>query len=271
MAGSPLVSILMGIYNCAGTLQDAVACIKSQTYGNWELILCDDASVDGTMQIAEKLVQEDKRIRLIGNQKNMGLAFTLNRCLELAGGEYVARMDGDDLCGDTRLEKEVKVLQEHPEYAVVSTWMDIFDESGTYGERRYTPAPGVGDLLRHSPFCHAASMMRKDVLLQAGGYRTQPQVLRVEDYDLWTRLYKAGFRGYNIQEFLYSMRDDRNAVKRRKFRYRLNEYRVKKEVCRAFHLPVKDRLLAFRPVIVGLMPDFIYTKLHKKRVQAEKK
>lgn len=271
MADSPLVSILMGIYNCAGTLKDAVACIKNQTYGNWELILCDDASTDATKQIAQKLMQEDDRIRLIGNQKNMGLAFTLNRCLELAQGEYVARMDGDDLCGVTRLEKEVKILQEHPEYAVVSTWMDNFDENGTYGQRRYMPSPGVKDLLRHSPFCHAASMMRKHVLLEVGGYRTEPQVLRVEDYDLWTRLYKAGFRGYNIQEFLYSMRDDRSAVKRRKFRYRLNEYRVKKEICRAFHLPVKDRLLTFRPVVVGLLPKFIYARLHKKRVQAEQK
>lgn len=269
MEDRPLVSILMGIYNCAGTLEDAVACIKNQTYDNWELILCDDASADDTKQTAQKLVQEDKRIRLIGNKKNMGLAYSLNRCLELAAGEYVARMDGDDLCGPTRLEKEARVLQGHPEYAVVSTWMDIFDENGFYGERRYTPSPGVEDLLRHSPFCHAASMMRKDVLLQLNGYRTQKDALRVEDYDLWARLYQAGFRGYNIQEFLYSMRDDRNAIKRRKFRFRLNEYRIKKEICRSFHLPVKDRLLAFRPIIVGLTPEFIYTRLHKKRVRAE--
>ena len=76
----PLISVLMGIYNCADTLEEAVQCIIKQTYTNWELILCDDCSTDRTLQIAETLAKRDKRIIVLKNKKNLTLAPTLNRC-----------------------------------------------------------------------------------------------------------------------------------------------------------------------------------------------
>ena len=89
------ISVLMGIYNCEDTLVSAVRSIQNQTYGNWELILCDDGSADGTFALAEQLAKKDGRIVLLKNERNLGLNKTLNRCLAAATGEFVARMDGD--------------------------------------------------------------------------------------------------------------------------------------------------------------------------------
>ena len=92
------VSVLMGIYNCAKTLPQAVDAIRRQTYNNWELILCDDGSTDDTYLVAWELAAKDKRILLLRNEKNLGLNQTLNNCLAAATGEYIARMDGEDDC-----------------------------------------------------------------------------------------------------------------------------------------------------------------------------
>ena len=98
MENKPKISVIMGIYNCAETLDEAVNSILGQTETNWELIMCDDGSTDNTYVIAEKYVQQyPNKIVLIRNDKNRGLNYTLNRCLKKAKGKYIARMDGDDL------------------------------------------------------------------------------------------------------------------------------------------------------------------------------
>ena len=262
------VSIIMGIYNCADTLEDAVSCIQNQTYPNWELILCDDGSTDSTYEIARKLQEKDpERILLLKNDRNCGLNHTLNRCLEAASGEYIARMDGDDLCSPERLQTEVEALDAHPEISIVSTNMEFFDESGVWGKIAHPEYPQSRDFLKGSPFCHAPCMVRKEAFDAAGGYTEDKKLLRVEDYHLWLKMYKAGFRGMNIGQVLYSMRDDRNAYRRRKFRYRINEAYVRLLVVRELKLPVWGYLLAARPILVGLLPAGIYDVLHKARLR----
>ena len=112
----PKVSIIMGIYNCAPTLPEAIDSILAQTFSNWQLILCDDGSADSTYAVAKSYQERfPDKIVLLQNERNMGLNHTLNRCLQKADGEYVARMDGDDVSLPTRLEKEATFLDEHPE------------------------------------------------------------------------------------------------------------------------------------------------------------
>ena len=106
----PQISVLMGIYNCADTLEEAVNSIINQTFNDWELIMCDDCSTDNTLEVAQKIAEKDSRIKVIKNEKNLTLAPTLNRCIEVASGKYVARMDGDDICDPTRFEKEIEIL-----------------------------------------------------------------------------------------------------------------------------------------------------------------
>ena len=266
------ISVLMGIYNCAGTLPAAIDCILAQTEKDWVLILCDDGSADDTYAVAQDYRQRHPdKIVLLKNEKNMGLNYTLNRCLAEAKGEFVARMDGDDLCSPDRFEKELAALAQNPDMAVVSTAMEFFDETGTWGRSHPNPFPQKGDFLYGTPFCHAPCMARRGVIEAVGGYTDDDKFLRVEDFDLWVKLYAAGYRGMNLDEPLYQMRDDRNAFSRRKFRYRINEARVICKAVRLLKLPVSGYIRALRPILVGLMPMWLYKLLHKKRLggQAE--
>lgn len=121
-----LISILMGFYNAEKTIARAIASIRGQTYENWELICCDDGSTDKSLQIVQELAVCDDRIKIIRNERNLGLACALNRCFEEAEGDYIARMDADDESLPTRLEKELAVLKEG-EYDLVSTGIIMYD------------------------------------------------------------------------------------------------------------------------------------------------
>ena len=264
---SPRVSVLMGIYNCAATLPEAIDSILAQTYTDYELILCDDGSRDDTCAVAEAYRQRyPEKIVLLKNDRNRGLNYTLNHCLAHARGEFVARMDGDDLCAPDRFEKELRALESHPEMAVVSTNMEYFDEGGTWGRSKVREFPEKADFMAGTPFCHAPCMMRRQILTRIGGYTDDPRYLRVEDFDLWVKLYAAGYRGMNLAEPLYRMRDDRNAAGRRKYRYRINEARVICKAVRLLKLPARNYIRALRPILVGLLPMWLYRKLHKTRL-----
>ena len=260
----PTVSVVMGIYNCAKTLEEAVNCIINQTYTDWELIMCDDCSTDDTYAVAEGLAEKDSRIVLLKNEKNLTLAPTLNKCIDHAKGKYIARMDGDDLCTADRFEKEITVLENNPDIAVVGCNMDLFDENGTYRTVYYNENPTLANLVKTSQFCHASCMMRAEVIKELNGYDISEKCKRVEDYDLWVRLYAAGYKGYNIQESLYSMRDDRGAKKRRNFKNRLNESKVMKRAFKIAKMPFYKYPLVYVPIIKFFMPNFIYKIAHKK-------
>ncbi len=115
------ISVLMSIYNCADTLVAALDSLYAQTYMDFKIILCEYGSKDDTYKVAEEYAKEHDNILLLRNPKNMGLNYSLNVCLAHADTEYCARMDGDDISLPTRFEKEVKFLDEHPEYAIVCT------------------------------------------------------------------------------------------------------------------------------------------------------
>ena len=260
------VSVIMGMYNCASTLSEAIDSIFAQTYKNWELILCDDGSKDNTYQIAKEYKDKyPEKIVLIQNLQNQGLNKTLNRCLKYVTGDYVARMDGDDVSMPQRFEKQVEFLDNHPEYAIVSTPMIYFDENGDWGRGKSIERPTKKDFVSGTPFCHAPCMVRAEAYRSVDGYSTNLRTLRAEDYDLWFRLYALGYKGYNLQEPYYKMRDDMAAYHRRKFRYCLNEAYVRFNGFRMLKLPLKNYIYVLRPIIVGLMPKPVYLLLHHRR------
>lgn len=263
---SARVSIIMGIYNCSSTLPEAIDSILVQTYTDWELILCDDGSTDDTLLIAMDYMKKfPEQIRLLQNHTNLGLNKTLNRCLEQASGEYIARMDGDDISLPERLEREVLFLDRHPEYAIVSCPMIYFDEHGDWGMRKSIPAPQSNDFIYGTPFCHAPCMVRAEAYHAVHGYSEKPWTLRAEDYYLWFTMYATGYRGANLSEPLYKMRDDENAYTRRKFRYALNEAYVRFSGYRMLKIPLRYYPYAFRPIAVNLIPKGLYRYLHHRK------
>lgn len=262
----PRVSVIMGVYNCAKTVADTIESIQNQTFTDWEFVICDDGSADNSVEIVKEYAKNDKRIILIQNEKNRGLPYTLNRCIENSSGEYCARMDADDLCDPTRFEKQVRFLDEHPQYGFVSTRMKRFDEEGFYDLKKSAGvvAPTKMDLIKGSCFSHAASMIRKSSYEAVGGYRDIPQIQGDEDYDLWFRLYAKNIFGYNLQEELYFFFDGRGASKRRTMKRRLHEAWVRNEGYKAIKAPLWCYAYAVKPIILALIPKCIYDRLRKK-------
>ena len=265
------ISVLMGVYNCADTLSQAVTAIQKQTYSNWELILCDDGSTDNTYEVAQSLTAADDRIVLLRNEKNLGLNQTLNNCLSAATGDYIARMDGDDDCLPERFEKQIALLEAHPEFQITSCPMILFDETGEWGRTSLPEFPTPANVVEGTAICHAPVMLRKDCMDAVGGYTVDKRMLRVEDVNLWIKLYAKGYRCYNIQEPLYRMRNDQNALNRRKYIYRVNSVYVRLQGCKILHLGLKSYLKAFRPMINGLVPAILRQYIRKKQRGAAKK
>ena len=260
------ISVIMGIYNCSSTLPEAIESLINQTYKNWNLVMCDDGSEDNTYEAAKKYQERyPDKIILIKNERNMGLNYTLNRCLKHADGEYIARMDGDDISLPERLEKEVDFLDSHPEYAIVSPLVMHFDENGVFSVGRAGGEPDIRNFPKKSPFCHAACMIRREAYDEVGGYTESPKVLRVEDRDLWIKLYEKGYRGFVLSMPLYMVRDDKNAYSRRTFQNRVNSARVVASTVKRLGLPKKYYIWALRPIIVWLLPPPLYMFLHKRK------
>ena len=257
------VSIIMGIYNCENTLDEAIQSLLDQTNQQWKLIMCDDGSKDNTYKKAKSYAEQYENIILIQNDKNMGLNYTLNHCLEYVDTEYVARMDADDISLPTRLEKEINFLDDHHEYAIVSTPMIYFDEHGYFRVGKGNGEVIKSDFIKGTPFCHAPCMVRSEAYRKVKGYTVAEKLLRVEDYHLWYKMYLNGYRGYNLKEPLYKMRDDRNAKNRRKYKYRINEANVKYLIVRDFNLSKINYIRVLIPLIVGLLPTFLYDFLHR--------
>ncbi len=266
---SPKISVLMGIYNCENTLEDAIQSILAQSYSNVELILCDDGSTDRTYEIAQTYATKHPSIILLRNDTNKGLAYALNNCLRYASGNLIARQDGDDFSSAERFQQQVDCFLKHPTIAIVSTATTQFDENGEWGQIFLPRKPKKEDFIKQSPFCHGSSMMTRSSLESVGGYNTEQTTFRSEDYDLWFRMYAAGFLGRNIQQPLYFVREDRNALKRRKYRYRLIEARIRYKGYKLLKLPWASYLYVLRPIVVGIVPKRTYTSFRKRKYMKE--
>ena len=133
----PEISVIMGVYNELNKdiLMEAVNSILHQTFEDFEFIIYDDGSCPEAATLLREVAGLDERIKLIGQDENHGLAFSLNECIDEAKGKYIARMDADDICMADRLETQIEFLENNPEYACVGSNMIIFDESGEHGER----------------------------------------------------------------------------------------------------------------------------------------
>lgn len=267
-----MISIIMGIYNCADTLGDAIESIFAQTYTDWELIMCDDGSKDSTYEIAKKYIQNNpqRRIKLLRHEFNRGLNQTLNDCLSVARGDYIARMDADDISLPMRLEKELNALEKEPKLAIVSCPMIRFDENGDWAIGRCNRAyPKKKDLVFGTIHPHAPCLVKTEAYRAVKGYSTGKRLLRVEDWHLWIKMYSAGYYGKNLEEPLYKMRDDHMATKRRKFRFRLNEAYVSRMAVKKFSLPKWLYIYSIRFIIVGLLPTPVYNFLHRRKMNVK--
>ena len=255
----PKVSVIMGIYNTPRKeiLEQSLQSILNQTYSDFEVIICDDGSKNDCVNWVKEICNGDKRVKLINNETNKGLAYTLNHCLQYATGEYIARMDDDDISHLDRFEKQVKFLDEHKEIGLVASNMNLFDEErGVWGLRKYKEYVSANDFLYRVAVPHPTIMARRQSYDIVEGYRDTPKTLRVEDYDCFMRMYVRGVKMYNFQDQLFDYRENEFAAKKKKYKYRFNEMWVRYNGFKELKiLSVRNIIFVVKPLIAGLIPQ----------------
>ena len=207
MRPTPKVSVIMSVYNGEPFVGEAVASILSQTFSDFEFLVVDDASTDGTRDYL--LSVGDSRLVVLQNEANIGRTPSLNKAIRSARGEYLARQDADDVSLPERIERQVAYLDTHPTVGLVGTRVDWIDEQGRRLDRppfptQYDNAAIQQQLLVNCCFAHGSVMFRRQALEEAGGGYNEAWN-ETEDWELWLRM-TEGWDGANLDEPLYRYR-----------------------------------------------------------------
>lgn len=200
---SPLVSILMPVYNTAPYLKEAMDSMLSQTFKDFELIVLNDCSPDNADEILD--TYNDPRIVRYKGERNMGLSNVLNAGMDIATGKYIARMDSDDISLPNRLEIQVKYMEEHPDIDLCSCGMKMFGAKDDIWVRDSDPEKVKVTALFFSPILHASSIWRKESF-DKHSLRFRQEMVPAEDYDMWCRALSKGLKLVNLPNVLYRYR-----------------------------------------------------------------
>lgn len=184
----PKVSVVMPVYNGAEHLRESIESIRQQTFTDWEFIIINEfGSNDGTAEIVDTYSRNDNRIRLVQNEQRLGLAESLNRGIRLAKGQYIARMDSDDLSHPDRFEKQVSHMDANPDVAVCGTHQLHFGKRGEWIHEPPATAEQVrSNLLFSCDLCHSTLMLRRHIFIENDFY--YDSAFAYEDFELWTRV-----------------------------------------------------------------------------------
>lgn len=262
------VSIIMGVFNSQSEkkLRNSIESILNQTFKNFEFIICDDCSTkEFVKNVLDYYAQKDNRIIYIKNNENKGLAFSLNHCLKYAKGEYIARQDDDDISLPNRIEEEVKILDKNYNISIVGCNMWLYDDNGIYGKTNLIELPQKENLLYGCPFAHPTIMLRKKALDIVGNYSIDPIIRRIEDYDLYFKLLFNGLWGINLNSKLYIYSEDYYTLQKQKFKYRIDEFKLRKKWFKKLKMFPRGIAYLFKPVISGLIPNKIRFYLKRKK------
>ena len=204
----PKISVVMPTYNEADYLPEAIESILSQSYRDYEFVIVNDGSTDNSRQIIDRYAAQDQRIMPLHLNENVGLVGALNEGIRAAKGEWIARMDGDDISYADRFQFQMRYLESHHEVDVLSTGIRGIDQDGTTLYTKTLPE-SHNLLVWEIPFAlaafHGTVCMRKEKLIQVGMYSDR---LVLEDVELWTRMVKVA-RFASIPEILYGYRRSR--------------------------------------------------------------
>lgn len=218
LLNTPLITVLMPCYNAMPFLTEALESIINQSYTNLEILCINDGSTDTTGEVLEKYAKNDDRIKVIHNEQNIKLIQTLNKGIDLAKGDYIARMDADDISMPNRIEVELKFMQEHPEIDILSTGSYNINEEGKIISKKIPRAHGSLACLYASffyvPIGHPELLIKTSVL-KNNKFLFEPHVLHTEDYELWARLLRKGYNLCNIDDVLLCFRINSQSVSRK--------------------------------------------------------
>lgn len=210
---APAISILLPAYNCSRYIGQTIDSLLNQTFTNFELLIINDGSSDNTEQVIQSY--SDPRINYLKNDSNKGLVYTLNRGIQEAKGNYIARMDADDIALPTRLQLQKQWLDEHPNTAAVSCTITFIDDKGNQqgdwkeDKATCTYADIVKTLPKANCIAHPTIMIRKGIAL---AYLYDPMQVHCEDYDLWLRMLADGLIIEKLPEPLLLYRNHTESI-----------------------------------------------------------
>lgn len=210
----PKISVIMSVYNGEKFLKESVLSILNQTYADFEFIIINDGSTDLSLEILRGFEEKDKRIRLI-SRENKGLTPSLNEGIKLAQGEYIARMDSDDISMPERFEKQITFLEKNKDIALCGTWAINIDENGNEIGEYKTPITNKEikkNILFHNPFIHPSVMIRKEIVNNIGLYNEK--IKYAQDYEYWLRMIKKN-KVANLDDFLIKYRIAKKSMTRK--------------------------------------------------------
>lgn len=260
----PLVSVIMSVYNDSKYLSEAINSILNQTFKDLELIIVDDASTDESLAIIENFRLKDHRIKLLKNDKNLGLTANLNRMIEIAKGDFIVRMDSDDISDLERINEQLKIFQTNSEIELVFTENHIIDDSGKLLFKAYKPSNiyKITSLMKYYNYIpHSSVMVSRDFFYKYGLYDKSFKV--GQDHELWLRALNQGAKFYFLKTPLLSLRINPNSVRSSNnsdYKYTVSKYclmnnqkRCAKEIIKKSSLSLK---ISIR--IRSLIPFSIY-------------
>ena len=267
-----LISVILPVYNAEKYLKEAILSILNQSYSNFELIILNDGSKDSSMAIINKFKLIDSRIRVI-DRENKGLVYTLNEGLVIANGEFIARMDADDICLPNRFESQIMLMKDN-KLDICGCHYFLINEEGSIDGLNLVPISHELCILSLSskvPFAHPSVMIKKDFLDKKNIQYGQSQYKIAEDFDLWLRMFKEGAVFGNVNDVLFkyrviaqSLSKINNVDIKKETKLMLNEFtnNNKTELMRIIHnlpknLNAEENELVVRTVLIFLLKHLI--------------
>lgn len=247
----PKISVIMSVFDQDVFLKDAIKSILNQTYTNLELLIVDDCSTDNSFKIINSF--NDARIKIYQNKKRIGLSKNLNFLINKSKGKYIARMDGDDISEENRLEEQVKFLNNDNQLCLVGCWSKIIDSKNNEIGRLCYPVESSNIrevILSYNPFVHPSIMFRKDTLIKLGGY--DEQLILSQDYDLFLRLV-IKYRCSNMPKFLFKFRWHPDFAKQKKQHFVALKLRFKAFF--SYGYPISESYKIIKPILLYFIPS----------------
>ena len=233
----PKISVIMPFYNCEKFLDESIWSILNQTFSDFEFIIINDASTDKSEEIVKKYLT-DKRIIYIKNTENKWIVFNLNKVIDLVKGEFVARMDGDDISEKSRFQEQLDFLEKNKDICLVWSFVELIDENW---EKIWTLEKNIQnekikkDLFLYSQFIHPSVMIRTDILKK---YKYREEFLYCEDYDLWFRLIYWWLLTANLDKYLLKYRIHSNSSSKNSKIITKRNFILRKEAIKKYNLKI---------------------------------
>lgn len=248
------VSVVMSYFNDENFVAAAINSVLSQTFSDFELIIVDDGSTDSSFKIAKQF--DDKRIKILRNGENRGIVYSLNRGIKYSKGEYIARMDSDDISKKDRLKKQLDFFKRNNLVAICGTWAVLINEKGDFIKKTELPVTNEEikrNLIKFNPFIHSTMMFRRSLIENGGFYRKDFE--GAEDYELVVRISQK-YKLANIPEYLHFHRLEFSGISFAHLKkVEMQSLKTRVIALKEYGYPFWNMIYLLKPLVLYLFPS----------------